>query len=150
MSLLVSGSHICAPERDPNIASPYKTFINLGKTFFRIFHIWNIGAQTWLLAGLFVYLTSFISQILGSLLRAFSLTWPASMQIYWSRKKHLHKKRVQFPHNWLGHQHGCRFIVLGHRYGRHDIIFIFDGVSVKRTEQENNFLSFLLLPLETH
>ena len=25
----------------------------------------------------------------------FSLTWPASMQIYWNKRKRLHKKRVQ-------------------------------------------------------
>ena len=28
--------------------------------------------------------------------RAFSLTWPASMQIYWNNRKRLHKKRVQY------------------------------------------------------
>ena len=27
----------------------------------------------------------------------FSLTWPASMQIYWNKRKRLHKKRVQLP-----------------------------------------------------
>ena len=27
----------------------------------------------------------------------FSLTWPASMQIYWNKRKRLHKKRVQTP-----------------------------------------------------
>ena len=27
--------------------------------------------------------------------RAFSLTWPESMQIYWNKRKRLHKKRVQ-------------------------------------------------------
>ena len=34
--------------------------------------------------------------------RAFSLTWPASMQIYWKERKRLHKKRVQLPQDWLG------------------------------------------------
>ena len=34
--------------------------------------------------------------------RVFSLTWPASMQIYWNKRKRLHKKRVQFPQGWLG------------------------------------------------
>ena len=29
--------------------------------------------------------------------RAFSLTWPAAMQIYWNKRKFLHKKRVQLP-----------------------------------------------------
>ena len=34
--------------------------------------------------------------------RAFSLTWPPSMQIYWNKRKGLHKKRVQFPKDWFG------------------------------------------------
>ena len=32
-----------------------------------------------------------------SVYRVFSLTWPASMQIYWNKTKRLHKKRVQLP-----------------------------------------------------
>ena len=32
----------------------------------------------------------------------FSLTWPASMLIYWNKRKFLHKKRVQFPQDCLG------------------------------------------------
>ena len=34
--------------------------------------------------------------------RAFSLTWQASMQIYWDKRKRLHKKRVQLPKDFLG------------------------------------------------
>ena len=34
--------------------------------------------------------------------RAFSLTWPASMLIYWNKRKFLHKKRVQPPQDWFG------------------------------------------------
>ena len=34
--------------------------------------------------------------------KAFSLTWLASMQIYWSKRKRLHKKGVQLPHEWFG------------------------------------------------
>ena len=34
--------------------------------------------------------------------RVFSLTWLASMQIYWNKRKRLHKKRVQFPEDWFG------------------------------------------------
>ena len=34
----------------------------------------------------------------------FSLTWPASMQIYWNKRKRLHKKRVQLPQDWFGTQ----------------------------------------------
>ena len=36
------------------------------------------------------------------LYRVFSLTWPASMQIYWNKRKRLHKKRVQLPQDWFG------------------------------------------------
>ena len=32
----------------------------------------------------------------------FSLTWLASMQIYWNKRKRLHKKRVQLPQDWFG------------------------------------------------
>ena len=34
--------------------------------------------------------------------RVFSLTWPASKQIYWYKRKRLHKKRVQLPQDWFG------------------------------------------------
>ena len=34
--------------------------------------------------------------------RVFSLTWPASMQIYWNKRERLHKKRVQLPEDWFG------------------------------------------------
>ena len=37
------------------------------------------------------------------------------MQIYWNKRKRLHKKRVQLPQDWFGTQ---IFIVLGHKYGR--------------------------------
>ena len=33
--------------------------------------------------------------------RAFSLAWPASMQIYWNKRKRLHKKRIQLPQDCL-------------------------------------------------
>jgi len=36
------------------------------------------------------------------LYRVFSLTWPASMQISWNKRKRLHKKRVQLPDDWFG------------------------------------------------
>ena len=34
--------------------------------------------------------------------RVFSLTWPASMQIVWNKRKRLHKKGVQLPQDWFG------------------------------------------------
>ena len=33
--------------------------------------------------------------------RVFSLTWPASLQIYWNKRKRLHKKRVHLPQDWF-------------------------------------------------
>ena len=53
---------------------------------------------------------------------AFSLTWPASMLIYWNKRKFLRKKIVQFPQVVLVHQHGGRIIVLEHQYGRRDVM----------------------------
>lgn len=40
----------------------------------------------------------------------------ASMQIYWNKWICIHKIRVQLPKDWLGHQHGGRFIVLWQQY----------------------------------
>ena len=42
------------------------------------------------------------------------------MQIYWNKRKRLHKKGIQLT--GLGHQRGRRFIVLGHQHGRHDVM----------------------------
>ena len=36
--------------------------------------------------------------------RVFPPTWPACMQIYWNKRKRLHKKRVQLPQDWFGTQ----------------------------------------------
>ena len=45
------------------------------------------------------------------IIQMFSLTRPASMQIYWNKRKHLHKKRIQLPQELeLIHQHRPRFI----------------------------------------
>ena len=44
--------------------------------------------------------------------KAFSLTWLASMQIYWNKRKRLHKKGFNSHMSGLGHQHGRRLIVL--------------------------------------
>ena len=51
----------------------------------------------------------------------FSLTWPASVQIYWNKKKRLHQKNSH--RTGLVHKHGRRFIVLGHKYARHDVMW---------------------------
>ena len=49
-----------------------------------------------------VFCLNNIPQISPPLYRAFSLTWPVSMQIYWNKRKCLHKKRVQLPRDWFG------------------------------------------------
>ena len=40
--------------------------------------------------------------IFGGAYKVFSLTWPASMLIHWSKRKFLHKKRVQLPQVLFG------------------------------------------------
>ena len=52
--------------------------------------------------------------------RVFSLTWSASMQIYWNKRK---RKEFNSHRTGLGHQHGSRFNVLGHQYGRRDVMW---------------------------
>ena len=55
--------------------------------------------------------------------RVFSLTWPASMQIYWNKRKCLQKKRVQLPEDWFGTLTWPTFHCLGHQYGRRDVMW---------------------------
>ena len=69
MFLLVSstGRHISYAKGTPTRCLHTKLFnINVGKTLFQISSIWSI-AQTWFLARLFVYSSSFVSQILDFL-----------------------------------------------------------------------------------
>ena len=54
--------------------------------------------------------------------RAFALTWPASMLIYWSKRKHLHDKDFNSQRIFWLHQHGRHFIVLEHQYDRRDVM----------------------------
>ena len=44
---------------------------------------------------------------------AFSLTWPTSMQMYWNKRKRLHKKKEFNVHR----------IGLEHQYGRRDVMW---------------------------
>ena len=45
-------------------------------------------------------------------------------QFIGTKEERLHKKIVQLPQarTGLGHKHGRRFIVLGRKYGRHDVM----------------------------
>ena len=65
ISWLLCGLKLCPSKRHQHGVS-IQSLINLDKTFFRIYRIWNI-AQTWFLARLSVHLSSFISQILDFL-----------------------------------------------------------------------------------
>ena len=62
----------------------------------------------------------FLSVLKARAIRTISITWSASMQIYWNKRKRLHKKRDS-QRIGLGHQHGRRFIVLEYQYGRRDV-----------------------------
>ena len=53
--------------------------------------------------------------------RWFSLKWPASMQIYWNKRKLLHKKRFNSHRIFLVHRHGRRSIVLEDQDGGRDV-----------------------------
>ena len=55
--------------------------------------------------------------------RAFSLEWPASMQIYWKKESVYMRKDFNSQMFFLVHQHSRRFIVLEHQNGRHDVMW---------------------------
>ena len=62
-----------------------------------------VNKVEWLWSPTVFFVISPCSTILNLLAnRAFSLTWPASMLIYWNKKRFLHKKRVQFPQGCFG------------------------------------------------
>ena len=62
-------------------------------TITKAFSPFRITTNYWNLSAWWAY---------GFVNRAFSLTWPASMLIYWNKRKHLHEKRVQLPEDFLG------------------------------------------------
>ena len=43
-----------------------------------------------------------LSSIISHWYRAFTLTQPASMTLYWNKRKRLHNKRVHLTRDWLG------------------------------------------------
>ena len=53
---------------------------------------------------------------------AYSLTWPASMQIYGNKRNFYIRKEFNSHRIGLEHQHGRRFIVLENQYGRRDVM----------------------------
>ena len=55
--------------------------------------------------------------------RVFSLTWPASVDKFIGTKESVYiRKEFNFHSIGLGQQHGRRFIVLGYKYGRRDVM----------------------------
>ena len=54
--------------------------------------------------------------------RAYSLVWPASMQIYENKKKFYIRKESNSHRIWVEHQNGYRFIVLEHQYHGHCVV----------------------------
>ena len=72
--------------------------------------------------------------------RAFSLTWPASMLIYWNKRKHFHEKRVASQRIFLVHQHGRHFMVLEHQYDRRDVMWkrSVEGYGMQRQRKMKN------------
>ena len=102
------------------------TTLDAGKLLNNTYVIFSSDNGFHLGKGYFIHILICISvsaRIISFFNRVFSLTWPAYMQIYWKKRKRLHKKRVQLLEDYidLGHQHGRRFIVLGHQYGRRDV-----------------------------
>ena len=71
----------------------------------------------------------------------FSLTWPTSMQIYWNKRKRLHKTRVQLPQDWFGTPTWPPFHCLGHQYGRRYVMWKhFNLLSKLRLRNTNGLL----------
>ena len=67
--------------------------------------------------------STLINRTMDDYYRAFSLTWPVSMLINWNKRNHLREKELNSQRIFLVHQHGRRFIVLEHRYGRCDVMW---------------------------
>ena len=73
-----------------------------------------VNKVEWLWSPTVFFVISSCSTILNLLAnRAFSLTWPASMLIYWNKKGFYIRKEFNSHRVVLVHQHGRRFIVFG-------------------------------------
>ena len=63
----------------------------------------RLGKSPYLFIVVFIFEFYFDGVTVKTGNRAFSLTWPAAMQIYWNKRKFLHKKRVNSHRIGLGH-----------------------------------------------
>ena len=84
----------------PQVCLPWSNRIDVAAIWLHLPDMkWNkilVNASSWYLCNLWIDIAR------PGLYRVFSLTWPASMQIYWNKRKRLHKKRVQLPQDWFG------------------------------------------------
>ena len=71
----------------------------------------------------------------------FSLMWPASMQIYWNKRKHLHKKRVKLPQDWFGTGFGGWKLQMPHSGARWFTPKPYVGTE-KKCAQDNTKIAF--------
>ena len=59
--------------------------------------------------------------------RAFSLawliTWPAALEIHWTKENICIRKRFNSHRIGLEHQHGLHFTILGHQYVGFDVMW---------------------------
>ena len=81
------------------------TTLDAGKLLNNTYVIFSSDNGFHLGKGYFIHILICISvsaRIISFFNRVFSLTWPAYMQIYWNKRKRLHKKRVQLPQDWFG------------------------------------------------
>ena len=77
----------------------------------------------------------------------FSLTWPTSMQIYWNKRKRLHKKRSSTPTglSWYTNMVAVS-LFWEHQYGRRDVMCK-RSIGSKRTSSHPRFEPW---PTEEH
>ena len=77
--------------------------------------------------------------------RAFSLTWPVSMQILGTKESVYIRKEFNFHRTGLEHQHGRRFVVLGHQYGRLDVMWKHSINYMRRARLQSSLARFSIL-----
>ena len=77
----------------------------------------------------------------------FSLTWPASMQIYWNKRNRLHQKRVQLPQDWFGKPTWAPFHCFGAQICPHDVMWKHTIEAEKLTNVYDVHQNSLLNPL---
>ena len=98
------------------------------------------GSKFWPFYGSCFYSFSILLRALRY--TAFSLTWPAFMQIYWNKRKHLHKKRVQLPQDWLGTPTWPPFHCFGTSIWPRDITYMCSSLSWTRFQRSQSWAEY--------